>query len=149
MVEEYYFERLTPENISDLVSIYKEAFGKVVTVDFLNNKNNTAWCGISYAGYIAYASATKTPAAFYGVFPCYLSYQGQTILAAQSGDTMTHKDHQGKGLFVTLAKKTYQLVESLGVKVVFGFPNENSYPGFVRKLNWDHYEDLHAYLIRS
>src|SRR5690606_2841691 len=31
----------------------------------------------------------------------------------------------------------------------FGFPNKNSFPGFINKLNWEHYSYLHTYVIKS
>lgn len=144
---EYRFVRITEENIPDLLPIYQDAFKKTVDVDFLRRKQNTAFAGASYVGYIAY-SENNEPAAFYGVFPCLAAYNGKTFLVAQSGDTMTHSQHTGKGLFVALAKKTYALCQELGIQLVFGFPNQNSYPGFVRKLDWVHFDDIEAYTIR-
>lgn len=60
----------------------------------------------------------------------------QEILVAQSGDTMTAPDHRGKGLFIILAKKAYKLAAAHNIRFIFGFPNENSFPGFKNKLNW-------------
>ena len=60
----------------------------------------------------------------------------RTVLGAQSGDTMTHPQHTGKGLFTQLAKKTYETAKGEGIEFIFGFPNKNSFPGFIKKLNW-------------
>lgn len=147
-MSEYHFIKITKENISDLIPVYKKAFNKDVNPEYLIKKNSTEAFGLSFTGFIAYHSLTNEAAAFYGVFPCFVKYKDQIILAAQSGDTMTHPAHQGKGLFIKLALMTYDYVKSNGVKFVFGFPNQNSYPGFVKKLNWQHIEDMHAYLVR-
>lgn len=146
-MSDYRFVKLSAENITDLLPIYESAYGKAPDIESVRKKFGTGVFGHSHVGYIAY-SPENEPAAFYGVFPCFLKYQGEKIYAAQSGDTMTHRNHQGKGLFVSLAKETYAYARSVGIKVVFGFPNENSFPGFVRKLDWHHYDDLSAYLIR-
>jgi hypothetical protein len=69
-------------------------------------------------------------------------------MVVQSGDTMTHKNHVGKGLFIHLAKLTYKLAKLEGASMVFGFPNDNSYPGFVKKLDWTHRENIHNYKIK-
>jgi len=147
-MNDYIFVKLTKENINDLIPVYKKAFNKDVSADYLIRKNSTDAFGLSFTGFIAYHSITNEAAAFYGVFPCLVKCKDQIFLAAQSGDTMTHPAHQGKGLFIKLALMTYDYVKSNGVKFVFGFPNQNSYPGFVKKLNWQHVEDMHAYLVR-
>jgi hypothetical protein len=61
---------------------------------------------------------------------------------------MTHKDHGGKGLFTLLATKTYDYCKEQGFHCVFGFPNENSFPGFTKRLGWSHFDDLNPYVIR-
>ena len=142
--EEYEFERLNGNNMSDLVLLYKNTFNTSASAEFFKKKFNTSHIGISHIGFLAYAK-DKTPAAFYGVFPCWIEYKGNTILAAQSGDTMTDPKHQGKGLFTRLAKMTYELAEKEGIKLVFGFPNKNSYPGFTKKLNWIHRHNIRTY----
>ncbi len=132
---EYRFVRLTENLIPDLIAISISAFGIEPTKDYYIKKNDTKSFGEPYLGYIAY-SAGGVPAAFYGVYACEVELEGKVYKAVQSGDTMTHKEHTGKGLFTSLAKATYALCKEQGVSFVFGFPNYNSYPGFVKKLNW-------------
>ncbi len=144
---EYKFEKLSKHNLHHLRTIYKDAFGKDVSIEYLDKKQNTTLFGLGYVGYLAFSSENE-PAAFYGVFPCYAEYQNKRFLVAQSGDTMTHSKHTGKGLFTALAKETYNYCKSNGVHLVFGFPNKNSYPGFTRKLDWIHFDDIVAYEIR-
>lgn len=146
-MSDYYFEKLNHNNLNDLLSIYKDAFSKEVSLEFLQKKQDTSYAGPSYVGYIAY-SAENEPAAFYGVYPCFIDYNGKKYLAAQSGDTMTHSKHTGKGLFTSLATKTYEYCKENGINLVFGFPNQNSYPGFTKKLNWIHFDDLISYQIK-
>lgn len=140
--------RLTPDTIEHLDKIARSAFGVGLDCDMLLKEYDTDVFGASYIGYLALSEELDEPAAFYGVFPVELLIQGETVLAAQSGNTMTHKNHQGKGLFVTLAKKTYELAASERIQCVFGFPNKNSYPGFVRKLNWEHVNDLSRFTTK-
>ncbi|HEY3402085.1 MAG TPA: GNAT family N-acetyltransferase [Ohtaekwangia sp.] len=146
-MEEYSIERISREKLADLISIYRAAFGRVITEEELEKKYDTAFLGQSYVGYIAYATATREPAAYYGVFPMQVMLEGQYHLIAQSGDTMTHPRHQGKGLFTRLAKETYALCREVGITAVFGFPSESSYPGFVKKLDWKHPENIQTYTL--
>jgi GNAT superfamily N-acetyltransferase len=132
--DQYIFQKLSQATLHHLVGLYHEAFGKKVAFEFLARKYDTQKFGAAYIGYLAFTSAGQ-PAAFYGVLPCIVHLNGQRILAAQSADTMTHPDHRQKGLFTALAKKTYSLAKENNIKFIFGFPNQNSFPGFV-KLNW-------------
>jgi len=131
----YNFERITKERLSHLVILYKAAFNKKISIDFLAKKFDTERLGTGYLGFLAY-DENNEPAAYYGVFPYLVRNGNMNIVTAQSGDTMTHPKHQGKGLFTTLAKMTYELAKNEGIDLVWGFPNKNSYPGFIKKLNW-------------
>ena len=146
-MSEYSFERVSENNVADLLLIYKDAFDKELNLEVFKQKQNTKEFGDSYVGFIAY-DQNKNPAAFYGVYPCKIEYEGVKYLSAQSGDTMTHSAHIGKGLFTQLALKTYVYCQENGFHLVFGFPNENSYPGFIKKLGWSHFDDMTPYLIR-
>lgn len=145
---EYRFEKLSDENIQDLVPIYVSAFKKDISLQELTKKFDTSFTGLKNVGFIAY-SPENEPAAFYGVFPCYMNYRGEKVLVCQSGNTMTHENHQRKNLFVSLAKITYEFCSHNGIQLVFGFPNQNSYPGFVNKLNWTHRENIQAYITKT
>ncbi len=137
----YTYKRITPELYADLVHLYESAFKQKVDTAYYRHKFATDYLGVSHLGFIAY-DENYAPAAFYGVYPYLMEYKEKTYLAAQSGDTMTHPAHSGKGLFTTLAKMTYELAKQEGVQFIFGFPNDNSYPGFVKKLNWTHKENM-------
>ena len=147
MSENYIFERISQQKLKDIKLLYKDCFNEDVSLDFLNKKYSTAVFGTDNIGFIAY-DIHGDPAAYYGVFPCNVIIGANTYLCAQSGDTMTHPKHRGKGLFIKLAKMTYELAIMNGIKFVFGFPNENSYPGFVNKLKWVHKENLNIYKIK-
>ncbi|MCZ6774722.1 MAG: GNAT family N-acetyltransferase [Proteobacteria bacterium] len=81
-------------------------------------------------------------AALYTVWPVKLKLGNDILLGGQSMDTMTHPDYRGRGLFVKLAGACYELCAARGYAALYGFPNSNSYPGFIRRLNWDHTGDI-------
>jgi hypothetical protein len=144
---EYRIERISEFNLGDLLPIYQSAFGNTLDLNVFKKKQSTQTFGDTYVGFIAYDNQ-HNPAAFYGVYTCEISYKGKIYRSAQSGDTMTHKDHGGKGLFTLLATKTYDYCKEQGFHCVFGFPNENSFPGFTKRLGWTHFDDLTPYVIR-
>src|SRR5690606_25399305 len=77
-----------------------------------------------------------------------VKYKNKIYSAVQSGDTMTHKKHQGKGLFTQLARMTFELAAHKGAEFVYGWPNKNSYPGFINKLKWIHHNNVNNYEIK-
>ncbi len=72
----------------------------------------------------------------YSVMPVMLNVMGRAVLACQSVDTAVHPDHRGQRVFEKTASDCYAWCQSQGVQAVVGFPNANSYPGFVRTLEW-------------
>ncbi|MBK9419589.1 MAG: GNAT family N-acetyltransferase [Flavobacteriales bacterium] len=133
---EYYTERISSSNFSAFLEIFKASFGKLsVDEQHFRFKFNTAYTGHNWLGFIAFQKETNEPAAFYGVFPTIASIKGDQVIAAQSGDTATHPAHRGKGLFRLLHDRTMELCRLEGIAFVFGFPNEQSYPGF-KKFHW-------------
>lgn len=142
----YRLQRVSADRIGDLQVLFKDAFNWRPSTEYLQRKYDTTRLGPGDLGYLSYAE-DGVPAAYYGVFSARLNVNGTTVQGAQSGDTATHSQHRGKGLFTTLAQATYQLAAQEGVKVVYGFPNSNSYPGFVKKLNWTHTHDIDIFRI--
>ena len=148
-MNDYIFERVDANNLRSLVQLYHECFKVKVNSEFLIRKFDTQSFGRSFIGFIAFHSTTKKAVGYYGVFPLIGLIENRKLLIAQSGDTMTHPDHQGKGLFTILAKLTCELARNEGINFVFGFPNKNSYPGFIKKLGWDHYNNINNYVIKT
>ena len=68
--------------------------------------------------------------------PVMFRINGVQVPALQSIDTLTDIDHRGKGLFIKLALRLYKEAAASGFALIYGFPNENSAPGFFKKLNW-------------
>ena len=146
-MSEYKFKKVSENNVSNLLLIYKDAFGKELNILEFKKKLNTKEFGDSYVGFIAY-DKNDIPSAFYGVYPCQIEYKGIRYFGAQAGDTMTHSAHTGKGLFTRLALETQKLCVDKGFDFLFAFPNDNSLPGFVNKLGWTHFDNITPYLVR-
>jgi len=84
----------------------------------------------------------------YAVVPVPINLMGRRLLGAQSVDTMVHPDAQGQGLFEQLGSDCYARMRGAGVALVYGLPNRNSYPGFMRKLGWKRIGFLDSYTLR-
>jgi hypothetical protein len=143
---EYHIERLSDENIADVEKLHKAVYGKTPRRNFFQKKYKTLFTGIQHVGFLAYSN-DNLAIAFYAVIPCFIRIDNKIILSAQSADTMTHPQYRNKGLFVELALLTYQLCDNSGIELIFGFPNQNSLPGFLNKLGWKMTEQMDCFVI--
>ena len=57
---------------------------------------------------------------------------GRKVKAVQSSDTIVHPAYRGRGIFSRLLVYGENRYQDLGCEFVFGFPNENSMPGFLK-----------------
>ena len=145
VISTYKIVRLTAKNITDVERLHAAVYNRQPRPGFFYKKYNTAFTGIEHVGYLAYDR--ELPIAFYAAIPCFLSVNNVKVLATQSADVMTHPDYRNKGLFVELALTTFQLCRELNVKLLFGFPNQNSLHGFLVRLKWSMTETLDYYNI--
>jgi GNAT superfamily N-acetyltransferase len=138
VMSEYNFLQIDDHSYKSIKELYWRSFKLKTRLEEIKNKYDTSGFGLKNIGYLAKDSSGDL-AAYYGVFPIRMSLMGKDILAAQSADTMTAPEHRKKGLFTLLAKKTYEKAAETGIRFVFGFPNDNSLPGFQRNLHWKFY----------
>src|ERR1700759_5727423 len=143
---DYEVKRLTDDTVADIAALHTAVYGIKPAAGLFAKKYDTTFTGVSNTGFLAYNN-NGLPVAFYGVIPCFLRSGDKIILAAQSADTMTHPGYRNKGLFIELATRTFELCRTLGISLVFGFPNQNSLPGFVNKLGWQMTERMDCFRI--
>ncbi len=86
---------------------------------------------------IAIAEADGRIVGQYALWPTPLRLGQSVIKGAQSLDTMTHPDYRGQGMFTVLAEECMNYAAARGIEALYGFPNDNSQPGFIRRLDWD------------
>ena len=129
--DEYEIIALMEDDIS------RRASHAVFDINFWTCKYRNNYAGF-YKNWISLARSEKTNmlGGHYTVIPVYMKILGEKILASQSVDTITHIDFRNQGVFTGLAKLCYKQVASTDVGIIIGFPNESSFPGFIKKLNW-------------
>ena len=84
----------------------------------------------------------------YTVMPMPLNLMGRRVLGAQSLDTMVHPEARKFGIFEDSAKECFRRLKAGGFSLVYGFPNRQSFPGFVRKLRWSRISYLTSYVYK-
>jgi hypothetical protein len=73
----------------------------------------------------------------YAVIPMPLVSNSCRRNAYLSMTTMVATTHRKLGLFSELAQATYGMAMDCGADFIMGFPNQNSAPGFRKRLNWN------------
>lgn len=139
---------INKNSYSQIQQLYLLSFGVSDSLEGINKKYDTSIFGMNTIGMMA-VSESKEAAAYYGVFPMVLHYKDKDYIVAQSGDTMTAPNHRKKGLFILLAKEVYAAAAQQKVAFVFGFPNENSFPGFQQKLSWNFYGCMQRFVLKG
>lgn len=80
--------------------------------------------------------------AHYACIPVEMIISGRIVKGIHSMATVTHPDYRGKGLFKTLAHKTYEIAEKEGFEFVSGVANANSFMGFIKYLGFYKIDNL-------
>lgn len=81
----------------------------------------------------------------YAVIPIKLIDKNKnTILSVLSMTTMVDISYRKYGIFITQANEVYEKSKELGYKLVLGFPNKKSAPGFKKRLDWILDENLYV-----
>lgn len=123
------------DDIPRIAELAQACHGQSLSADRLRRK---FWENPDAEPVILLAEQDGRIAGQYALWPARLQLGRESVMGAQSLDTMTHPDFRGRGIFVQLANAAFAVAERRGIEVLYGFPNPQSYPGFVRRLNWDH-----------
>lgn len=83
----------------------------------------------------------------FGAIPVRLSVEGEERLAALALNVVTDEAQRGRGVFTALGRAADQRMAERGATIAFAMPNENSFPGFVRRLGYTHAGDV-PFLVR-
>jgi hypothetical protein len=81
-------------------------------------------------------NANRFVAGIYVVIPTNIMVDGDRIPFSTSLYTMTHPDYYKRGIFVNLARLTYEQCLREGIIGTIGVPNSKSLPGFVKSLGF-------------
>ncbi|MBS1593408.1 MAG: GNAT family N-acetyltransferase [Bacteroidetes bacterium] len=132
-------------DILGAASLLREVFGKpeLFTAEYVKWQYADNPDG-GIVGFNAYDG--ETLAAHYVTQPMQAVIDGQKRRGLLSLNTATHPGHQGKGLFVKLADRTYQYAAEQGYEFIVGVANQNSVHGFTKKLGFQLAGQLHALL---
>jgi len=132
-------ERINPDaHLDELVALARVEYGdsEIANYDYLRWQylGNPAGKAVVV---VARADSGEL-AGQYVVIPMAFRLEGKAVKGSLSLNTLTHPAYRGQGLFTKMANETYDICAQEGLSLTLGFPNKNSYPGFVRKLQFRH-----------
>ena len=97
-------------------------------------------------GFINLIKDNNTIVSSTSITPKLLLLNNKKVIAAEIGDTYTETSYQRKGMFTKLINTSRQNAEEAGIQFVYGTPNKQSLPGYLKNANFFEIENLN---IRS
>lgn len=139
---ELVFQQSSLDGLDRLATLYHACFDVVPPVNYFSWKYRDNPSG-SLVGFEATHQGAVV--ASYAVIPEAYVVDGRPRVVWQSMDTMTHPDYQRRGLFVTLARMTFDHLASVDPEfLIIGIPAPASHAGFTKKLGWS---DVHQFRL--
>jgi hypothetical protein len=129
-----------------IMQLFTAVFGGCYSLDkwrwqYRNNNIGQAW--------IAVAEAANEIVAHYALMRQNLNFMGRELIAVTPTDTMVRSNQRGQGWYTRLATRVYGQAHENGAKAVFGFPNRESLPGFLRNLGGHKIANLKTFYYRT
>ncbi len=134
-MSKWYIREYKPEDAESIRKLFVEVYHKSLPSEVLIWKFHKNPAG---QGIVMVAEDSNKIVGQFALMPMWLRLGNEVVLGAQSLDTMTHPSYRNQGMFILLAKACMTLAKNKGIEVLYGFPNEYSYHGFVNRLNWDY-----------
>jgi hypothetical protein len=143
MNDDYQSKTFEENDVGNLVRLYKNAFNVLFPRERILKKYFHAYQKFKCSTLTYFNKSDAV--SFYGTIVQRAQLNCEFFYIAQSCDSMTAKEHGGKGLFVKLANRAYDNVKQSGINYVCGLPNKTIYELRKKKLNWKHDENINVF----
>lgn len=136
------------EYLNQILEMTKDYYGEendianedYILYEYFKNVNGNALMRI------ALDEEKNVVAGQYTVIPMKMKVNKKIIDCLMSVNTLTKEEYRGQKIFTGLADLVFNEGISKGYEFVYGMPNQNSYPGFVKKLNFNDIGSIPLYL---
>lgn len=133
----------TPEDLNSIRQLYKIVWGHERPIEY------DKWKYFNFFGGLSQISVAVVENRIIGVFvlaPVKLRIGSEIVNGGVAMDVMSHPDYVGTTVFSDVGKHCVSIARKRGFRLLYGFPNPLSFPGFVKRLNWDHVGDVNHYI---
>lgn len=129
----YEYKEISVDDILEISSFLNATFGTTkFSVDYLNKLYFDKDSAIGYNVFHG-----ELLIAHYCVVRRVYEYLDQEYLIGWSVNTAVHKEFRGRGFFLDLAKRSYDLAKNQGIVAIVGVANRNSTRLFLEKLGFE------------
>lgn len=133
---DYKFSQLSRENLLNLELFFKKVYSGTVQYGTREQFEWKIFNNPVHLGIVNAALSNNSIVSSTSLTPKSLFINGTQVNAAEIGDTYTDENHQRKGLFATLVNKTRTEGIENGLVYIYGTPNSNSLPGYLKKCDF-------------
>jgi hypothetical protein len=121
--------RLTSEYANQYYHLYARVFEIVLSEDFLQRKS---WGWDTPGEFLVFGalSSEKDLIGAISFFPRNFILGDQKIRFVEAADVMVCPSQRGRSVFLRLIQYSLSELRKIGIPLVYGFPNENSLPGW-------------------
>ncbi|KUO72781.1 MAG: hypothetical protein APF81_00735 [Desulfosporosinus sp. BRH_c37] len=128
-----------PENLQETIEMTREYYGEswISDTGYLKWQYEANPAGPAMIQ-LARDSETNQLVGQYAVIPLRFRAFAKTVNGILSLNTFTRQSYTGQGIFTGLAKAVYQTCAGQESEFCYGFPNPNSFPGFIKNLGFTH-----------
>lgn len=140
---EIVIKKLDRSSAQEQVNLFNKVFNKNASLDAWLHKHYYFSTGDS--GVFGAYDKDKL-VGINGFIPMSFKYNSISITGLQSGDTAIDQAYRGKGIFSIIISTAQDYYRQKDVDVIIGFPNDNSYPGFI-KLRWEEIARIQSMFI--
>lgn len=136
------------EYLKQIIEMTRECYGEendianedYISYEYFNNINGNVLMRI------ALDEEKGVVAGQYSVIPMKMKVNKKSVNCLMSVNTLTKEEYRGQKIFTGLADLVFKDGADRGYEFVYGMPNQNSYPGFVKRLKFNNIGAIPLYL---
>ncbi|MEH6632316.1 MAG: GNAT family N-acetyltransferase [Halopseudomonas aestusnigri] len=129
-------KKATREDLWRISQFFKTNFmgeGRYGTMDVFTWK---AFENPTDKGFVNFIEIDGDVASTTSITPKILKLNNKSIPSAEIGDTYTSRKYFRKGLFTIVANDARQKAEDQGIEYIYGLPNSQAFPGWIKRANF-------------
>jgi GNAT superfamily N-acetyltransferase len=127
-----------------ILALFNTVFEKTRAIEHFHNQFFNTVLGYSYHSVLYDGNLI---AGCYSYTPSYYRAEGSRYLCALGLDLMIGKKYRGQGFFKTMFAACIDYMRNDGVAFIITFPNDISYPGFIKSKLIHGFGCLAAYIL--
>jgi GNAT superfamily N-acetyltransferase len=130
-------ESFSEADTEELVELCQAQAGKAAAVssEYIRWQHRANPAGLAQVGLAKEKGSTRIIGVLW-LMPMLFQLNGQVVLGSQSMYALVHPDFRRQGIFSALVNFCDEAGRQQGYRFSYGFPNPNSFPGFVNHLRW-------------